>query len=179
MSLLFIFWMRILFGVDGEGMGHAVRSKVIIDELQKEHEIKVVAGGRAYNYLKNFFDTSRIGYFRILYRNNAVSYSLTFFHSFFKFPFMFLYNLKLLWIMLKFNPEVVITDLEPFSCYFALIFGKKCISIDNQHIFNTKLGYKTNFLVDKAVSVAMVPSWAAMILFTMNSPRPVPVFLVV
>jgi uncharacterized protein (TIGR00661 family) len=46
--------------------------------------------------------------------------------------------------MLKFKPDVVITDFEPVSCYAALLLNKKCISIDNQHIINTKLNIKTN-----------------------------------
>jgi len=39
--------MRILYGVVGEGMGHAMRSRVILDELVKEHQVQVVVSGRA------------------------------------------------------------------------------------------------------------------------------------
>ena len=146
--------MKILFGINGEGMGHAVRSEVIIDELQKEHKIKVVAGGKAYNFLNKSFNTSKIGFFKIIYRNNAVSYSFTFLHNLLKFPFMFLYNLKLIPIMLSFNPDIVITDLEPFTCYLALLFHKKCISIDNQHIINTRLNTGKSIL-DKIIIRAL------------------------
>jgi UDP:flavonoid glycosyltransferase YjiC (YdhE family) len=31
--------MRILYGVVGEGMGHATRSRVVLEELVKEHEV--------------------------------------------------------------------------------------------------------------------------------------------
>ena len=34
--------MRILYGVVGEGMGHAMRSGVILDHLTKNHEVQVV-----------------------------------------------------------------------------------------------------------------------------------------
>ena len=44
--------MRILYGVVGEGMGHATRSLVILGHLlEKEHEIKVVVSGRAHAFL--------------------------------------------------------------------------------------------------------------------------------
>jgi uncharacterized protein (TIGR00661 family) len=44
--------MRILYGVVGEGMGHAMRSRVVLDELIKRHEVHVVVSGRAYDYLR-------------------------------------------------------------------------------------------------------------------------------
>ena len=135
---------------------HAIRSKAILTELVKKHDVKVVAGGRAAAFLSKFFDVSKIGFFRILYRNNAVSNSLTFFHNLLKFPFVWLYNLKVIWIMFKFKPEVVITDFEPFSCYAALLFGKKCISVDNQHIINCKLKAKWSF--DRFVSWLIIKS---------------------
>ena len=80
-----VFMMRILYGVNGEGMGHAARSKAILEELQKKHNIKVVVGGGAYFYLRKFFKSSRIGHLRIIYRNNAVSYFLTIFYNLIKF----------------------------------------------------------------------------------------------
>ena len=43
--------MRILYGVVGEGMGHAIRSRVVLDELVKRHEVQVVVSGRAHDYL--------------------------------------------------------------------------------------------------------------------------------
>ena len=53
--------MRILYGVVGEGMGHATRSRVILEHLVKEHEVQVVASGRAHDYLaKRFPEVHRI-----------------------------------------------------------------------------------------------------------------------
>ncbi|CAF1380921.1 unnamed protein product [Didymodactylos carnosus] len=48
--------MRILYGVVGEGMGHATRSKVILEMLMKEqHHVKVVVSNRAYKFLDGSF----------------------------------------------------------------------------------------------------------------------------
>ena len=43
--------MKILYGVAGEGMGHATRSRVVLDELVKEHEVRIVTSGRACEHL--------------------------------------------------------------------------------------------------------------------------------
>jgi len=44
--------MRILYGVVGEGMGHAIRSRVVLEELVKKHDVQVVVSGRAHDYLQ-------------------------------------------------------------------------------------------------------------------------------
>ena len=41
--------MRILYGVVGEGMGHAIRSRVVLDELVQRHDVQVVVSGRAHD----------------------------------------------------------------------------------------------------------------------------------
>ena len=43
--------MRILYGVQGEGMGHAMRAGVVLTELVREHDVRVVASGRGFGYL--------------------------------------------------------------------------------------------------------------------------------
>jgi uncharacterized protein (TIGR00661 family) len=48
--------MEILYGVVGEGMGHATRSAVVLDHLlSRGHEIKVVVSGKAHAFLKTRF----------------------------------------------------------------------------------------------------------------------------
>ena len=49
--------MKILYGVVGEGMGHAMRSRVILEHLVgQEHEIEIMASGRAVDFLSKRFD---------------------------------------------------------------------------------------------------------------------------
>ena len=47
--------MRILYGVVGEGMGHATRSCVILRHLVKSHEVQIVVSGRAHEFLRKTF----------------------------------------------------------------------------------------------------------------------------
>ncbi|MDQ2699907.1 MAG: teichoic acid biosynthesis protein, partial [Actinomycetota bacterium] len=47
--------MRIIYGVNGEGMGHATRSELVISSLLQNHEVKVMASGAAYKFLSQIF----------------------------------------------------------------------------------------------------------------------------
>ena len=47
--------MKILYGVNGEGLGHATRSRVVARHLiEQGHEVKIAASGRAFPYLSQF-----------------------------------------------------------------------------------------------------------------------------
>ncbi len=149
--------MKILYCVNGEGMGHTIRSKAIIDELKKHHSVYIVASGKSYDFFSKRYPSTRVGLFNIVYRNNSVNYLLTTINNILKSPFILIHSLKLIKIFFNFDPDVVITDVEPFGAYYSYIFRKRCISIDNQHIFNAKLDKKTDFMIDKLVSIALVP----------------------
>ena len=66
--------MRILYGVTGEGMGHATRSKVTCEHLiASGHEVKIVVSGRAHAFLaKSFPDVVEIKGLTIKYVDNAM-----------------------------------------------------------------------------------------------------------
>ncbi|WP_263641099.1 glycosyltransferase family protein [Methanobrevibacter arboriphilus] len=70
--------IKIFYSVCGEGMGHAVRSGVILEELTKKenkekYDIYIFSSDRSYRYLKNKFDNVyEIGGFNTVYENNEV-----------------------------------------------------------------------------------------------------------
>ena len=69
---------RILYGLCGEGLGHASRSRILIHHLKKHHEVFVVAGGKAYGFLSKEFDTIEdIVSARFIYKNNKVRLLIT------------------------------------------------------------------------------------------------------
>jgi uncharacterized protein (TIGR00661 family) len=124
---------KILYGVAGEGMGHAFRSKALIEELSKEHRIKVVASDRGYNLLSEKFDTTKIDYFRIIYRKNKVAHLLTVLNNLARFPVIFLRSRRISGIIKSFKPDIAITDFEPLTDYYAYFSKIPVISIDNMH----------------------------------------------
>ena len=67
--------MKILYGLPSEGMGHATRSKVIIEHLLKEHDVQIVTSDRAFVFLSNHFPkrVHQIDGFHLAYKNAVVS----------------------------------------------------------------------------------------------------------
>ena len=77
--------MRILYGVCGVGAGHYTRSKILIEYLlKKKHEVMIIGGLAAYDYLKKDFDNVYYakGLQLILNNNNSVSAIKTFFKNY-------------------------------------------------------------------------------------------------
>src|SRR5438105_9533596 len=134
--------MRILYGVVGEGMGHAIRSRVILDKLVKKHDVQVVVSGRAHDYLEKragqHLQVKKIWGFTIVTEDNEVKNFRT-----------LLANLKGAitggWprnvrayfdIAEKFRPEVVISDFESWSYLYGVNHMLPIVSIDNMQIIN-------------------------------------------
>ena len=169
--------MRILYGVEGEGHGHATRSKAILHELIKKHDVLVAAGGKAYSVLNGSFNTVRIEYFPVFYSHSKntvkVHPFITFFLNTIKFPYKLIYNLKLVKCAAKFKPDIVITDFESFTCWYGLLFRKPVISIDNHHIFLKTLVSKKLGIVDKFTNFLLtkfkIPSASYYLVFSFLS----------
>ncbi|WP_262920550.1 glycosyltransferase family protein [Hymenobacter sp. 5516J-16] len=72
--------MNILYGVPGEGLGHATRSKVVIGHLLSQgHNVCVVSSSRAYHMLAANFPgrVHEIRGFHLAYKDLTVSKSRT------------------------------------------------------------------------------------------------------
>ena len=67
---------RILYGLCNVGMGHAIRSKVIVSELIKKHDVKIVASGFTYSYLKKHFGSRVINIegFELAFKKNKIAF---------------------------------------------------------------------------------------------------------
>jgi uncharacterized protein (TIGR00661 family) len=161
--------MRILYGVTGEGMGHAMRSRVVLDALTKKHEIQVVVSGRAADYLaqrsSEVLSVKKIWGYTLAYQDNELQKWRT-----------VVQNLKgalkglpkniraYLEVTERFQPEVVITDFESWSYLFGLRHELPIISIDNMQIINRCVhppellaGCESDFRLTNAVVKAKVP----------------------
>jgi uncharacterized protein (TIGR00661 family) len=130
--------MRILYGVVGEGMGHATRSRVILEHLTKHHEVHVVVSGRAHDYLKaRFQGVHKIWGYTLAYQDGAVDMVKTVMQNlkgaFSGWP----ENMRQYFdLMRNFKPELVISDFESWSYLYAKNHLLPVISIDNMQVIN-------------------------------------------
>ncbi len=131
--------MKILYGVPGEGMGHATRSKVVIAHLLKNHDVHVVSSSRAYQFLKTAFGNRvhEIKGLHFAYKNAQISKLNTFLLNLKQAPQNALYNFsQYLLLDNQFKPDLIISDFESFTHFFAKFNQIPLISIDNMQVMN-------------------------------------------
>jgi uncharacterized protein (TIGR00661 family) len=130
--------MRILYGVVGEGMGHATRSSVILEHLTREHEVHVVVSGRAREYLSQRFENvHKIWGLTIQYEGNSVRKLGTLLENLKGAVKGFPENIRKYFELVDdFKPDVVVSDFESFSYLYAKNHMLPCISVDNMQIIN-------------------------------------------
>ena len=113
---------KILYGVPGEGMGHATRSKVIITWLLAHgHEVQIVASSRAYTFLAQSFPgkVTEIEGLHLSYHNAMIAIFGSFWINFKRIHKLFGSNLlKFLRLSRSYHPDLVITDFESLSSSF-------------------------------------------------------------
>ena len=158
--------MKVLYGVNGEGMGHATRSEVAIGALLGEHDVRVVASGAAFRYLHDTFGhvdevfgpsfAMEQGEIR---RWASVTHTLEAAHR--ELPG----NVRRWLAEVKvWRPEVVVTDFEPLSGIYARWSHTPLVSVDNIHMIGRcrhdaeiLAGAHEDFRIANAVTRAMVP----------------------
>src|SRR5260221_6557314 len=141
--------MRILYGVVGEGMGHAMRSRVVLDHLMTaEHDVQVVVSGRAYDYLQARADEAqarvgrspkvkRIWGYSVVYEDNEVDAFRTLLANVKGAVTGWPRNVRAYFdVAEKFSPDVVIADFESWSYLFAKNHGIPVVSLDNIQMLN-------------------------------------------
>src|SRR5262245_17845921 len=133
--------MRILYGVVGEGMGHAMRSRVVLDELTREHQVQVVVSGRAYDYLQKRASeqlaVQKIWGYRLVDADNEVLKWRTLVENVKGAVAGWPQNVRAyVGIVERFQPDVVISDFESWSYLFAQRHELPVISIDNMQIIH-------------------------------------------
>ncbi|MCC7380330.1 MAG: teichoic acid biosynthesis protein [Deltaproteobacteria bacterium] len=131
--------MKILYGVVGEGMGHAMRSAVILERLVGAgHDVRIVGSGRAAEYLERAHPdrVTTITGLTMVYEDNEVRKLKT-----------LLQNLKAaagipenvrayLEMARDFSPDVVVSDFESWTYAFARGQGVPIVSVDNMQVID-------------------------------------------
>lgn len=158
--------MRILYGVVGEGMGHATRSSVILEHLTQQHDVHVVVSGRARDYLaQRFENVHKIWGLTIQYEGNSVRKLGTLLENVKGALKGLPANVKAYFDLVdEFRPDVVVSDFESFSYLYAKNHLLPVISVDNMQIINRCRhdpalleGHERDFELTKRIVKAKLP----------------------
>ena len=131
--------MRILYGVTGEGMGHAMRSRVVLEHLVAAgHEVEIVSSNRAADYLSaRFGGTTKIHGMHMVLEDNRIRRGKTLWSNILAGSTGIPRNIAAYFEMIeRFVPEVVISDFESWSYLYGKNNRLPIISIDNMQIIN-------------------------------------------
>lgn len=136
--------MKVLYGVVGEGMGHATRSRVILEHLlAKGHELHIVVSGRAHKFLteklggREDVTIHEIEGLNLKFDGNDVDVAESILLNLEKAPLAFTKNLDVMRkVLAGFEPQVVISDFESTAYLYARINRVPVISIDNMQVIN-------------------------------------------
>lgn len=137
--------MRILYGVVGEGMGHATRSRVVLEHLLRSgHELRVVVSGRAHRFLSERLtgypklSIQEIHGLSLSYFGNSLDRSKSLFENLRKAPKGIKKNVDVYRAVAEsgFVPELVISDFESWAALYGLNHRVPVVSIDNMQVIN-------------------------------------------
>ncbi len=159
--------MRILYGVVGEGMGHATRSSVVLTHLQAAgHEVQVMTSGRAKEFLAKRFDgVHEIHGLHFVTEQNRVRLGKSLWSNVIAGVTGVPQNVEAYFDLIKkFEPEVVVSDFESWTYIYAKARGLPVISIDNMQIINrcrhpkeVLAGHEASFDLAKAFVKSKLP----------------------
>ncbi len=158
--------LRVLYGVNGEGMGHATRSEVVIGSLLGSHDVRVVASGAAFRYLSQrlprvdeifgptfALEEGEIRRWATVRQNlRLASHELP--------------ETIRSWVdeVREWEPDVVISDFEPLAGVYARLTRTPLLAVGNinmldrcRHEHEIIGKEREDFLLAKTVAHSMVP----------------------
>jgi len=129
---------KILFGVAGEGFGHSSRSELIGRWfLDRGHEVMFAASGKSLAYLAPLFPgrVQEVYGLHFIIKEGQIQPISTLVDNIVHYRKGFLTNRRLFSsAVADFAPDLVISDFEPFSAWWAFRHRMPCVFVDNEHL---------------------------------------------
>lgn len=153
---------RIFYCVCGEGMGHAIRSGVIIDRIKEKYDVYVFSHDRAYEYLNKKFDhVYKIGGFNTVYINNKVDNTKTLINALQRNPTNIKVGYQKLYKKARaLSPDIIITDFEMYATMVSKLLQIPLISLDNIHmITQAKIDYPPHHQTEMLKAKGVIKSY--------------------
>ena len=172
--------MKILYGVNGEGMGHATRSQVVIESLLERHEVHVVASGAAFKYLSGVLpDVEEILGAKFVMEDGEIRRWATVRQNLSDVGEGAPKSIRH-WIEMTraWRPDAVVTDFEPLSAIYARVGRAPLIAVDNINMLDRCVhdaeiydGHREDFTIARAVTRSMVPNAVNYLVTTFFYPK--------
>jgi uncharacterized protein (TIGR00661 family) len=156
---------RILYGIAGEGLGHCTRADLIGQRLlEAGNEVIFVGFGKAVPYLEERFGsrTRPIQGLGFCYKDDRIDQWRTFWAGLRRFPSIAKHNKQVLDLIAgQWTPDLVLSDFEPFSAWWARFKGLPVVSIDNEHVLtHCRVPMPPAGLLDRVIAKAIVRVYA-------------------
>jgi uncharacterized protein (TIGR00661 family) len=158
--------MRLLYGVNGEGMGHATRSELVISSLLEQNEVHIRASGAAHRYLSGLFENVDEVFGPSFAMDEGEIRRWASFTGTLSAARRELPGNLADWMAATadWKPDVVVTDFEPLTGIYARLTRTPLICVDNIHMIDRcrhdreiTAGATEDMRLAKAVVKAMVP----------------------
>ena len=155
---------RIIYAVAGEGFGHSSRAHLIGQRLiDAGCDVIFAASQKSFIYLKQYFGERVKGGFSLsfAYHNGKVAPLRTIKKTFLDIPDAVRENKALFENHFKpFEPDIVLTDFEPFTAWWAFVKKVPFISIDNEHILTVcKLEHRLKNIYPRFIAQVVTKSY--------------------
>lgn len=153
---------RIFYCVCGEGMGHAIRSGVIIDRIKEKYDVYIFSHDRAYEYLNKKFDNVyKIGGFNTVYINNKVNNTKTLINALKRNPTNIKVGYQKLYKKARaLSPDIIVTDFEMYATMVSKLLQIPLISLDNIHmITQAKIDYPPHHQTEMLKAKGVIKSY--------------------
>ena len=152
----------VFYCVCGEGMGHAIRTGVIVDRIKEKYDVYLFSSERAYEYLSSKFDNVyEIGGFNTVYINNKVNNLQTLANALKRNPTNIKVGYETLYKKARqLRPDVIVTDFEIYATMVSKLLDIPLISLDNIHmITQTKIDYPKKHYVEMIKAKGVIKTY--------------------
>jgi uncharacterized protein (TIGR00661 family) len=155
---------RIIYAVAGEGFVHSRRAHLIGERLiEAGNEVIFAASEKSLVYLRQYFGQRvKPGFgLSFAYRKGRVKTLGTVKKNLFKFPSAVRESKELFRKHLKdFEPDIVLTDFEPVTAWWAFVKKVPFVSIDNEHLLTVcRLEHKLKNIWPRFTSYVVTKSY--------------------
>ncbi len=129
--------MRLFYGVNGEGLGHASRTLAVVDQLP-DSEVHIFTYGAAYRFLQSidYPHLHCIEGLTFSYRRQHVDYLRSLSRAGWFYLRGLRQNIQLIQRAAdRLEPDLFVSDFEPSVARAARLCHSRLVSVDNQHRF--------------------------------------------